>query len=103
MEKNENTEKPEHGHGHEHDHEHGHEHGHEHDHELVTITVDTKPYKIRHGQHTVVAIKQLAGVPLAYELEQLIAGKLTPLPDGATVTIKGGEVFLSHPKDGGAS
>jgi hypothetical protein len=38
-----------------------------------------------------------------YELEQLIAGKLTPLADGATVTIKGGEVFLSHPKDGGAS
>jgi hypothetical protein len=106
MEKNEKTEKPEHEHGHEHHehghHEHGHEH-HEHDHELVTITVDTKLYKIRHGQHTVVAIKQLAGVPLAYELEQLIAGKLTPLPDGATVTIKGGEVFLSHPKDGGAS
>jgi hypothetical protein len=95
MEKNENTEKPEHG--------HGHEHGHEHDDELVTITVDTKPYKIRHGQQTVVAIKQLAGVPLAYELEQLIAGKLTPLPDEASVTIKGGEVFLSHPKDGGAS
>jgi len=65
--------------------------------------VDTKPYKIHRGNHTVVAIKQLAGVPLAYELEQLIDGKLTPLADGATVVIKGGEVFLSHPKDGGAS
>jgi hypothetical protein len=102
MEKNDKIEEIERGQGHEHHHEHGHGH-HEHDHELVTITVDTKPYKIRPGQYTVVEIKQLAGVPLAYELEQLIDGKLTPLADGGTVTIKGGEVFLSHPKDGGAS
>ena len=91
-----------HEHGHEHSHEHGHEHGHE-NHENVSITVDTKVFKIAPGPHTVVQIKQLSGVPLAYELEQLINGKLTPLADGATVIIKGGEVFLSHPKDGGAS
>jgi hypothetical protein len=70
---------------------------------LVTITVDTKPYKIHRGHQTVADIKKLAGVPLAFELEQLIDGKLTPLPDDGAVTIKGGEVFLSHPKDGGAS
>lgn len=76
----------------------GHEQG-----PLVTITVDTKPYKIHRGHQTVVEIKNVAGVPLAFELEQLIEGKLTPLPDDGAVTIKGGEVFLSHPKDGGAS
>ena len=76
----------------------GHEQG-----PLVTITVDTKPYKIHRGHQTVVAIKTLAGVPLAYELEQLTDGKLAPLPDDGALTIKGGEVFLSHPKDGGAS
>lgn len=70
---------------------------------LVTITVDTRPYKIHRGHQTVTAIKTVAGVPLAYELEQLIDGKLTPLADDGGVTIKGGEVFLSHPKDGGAS
>ena len=70
---------------------------------LVTITVDTKPYKIHRGHQTVVAIKAVAGVPLAFELEQLIDGRLVPLPDSGAVTIKGGEVFLSHPKDGGAS
>ena len=65
--------------------------------------VDTKQYKIHRGQHTVAEIKQVAGVPLAYDLEELIEGKLTPLADDSNVTIKGGEVFLSHPKDGGAS
>jgi hypothetical protein len=70
---------------------------------IVTITVDTKPYKIHRGRQTVAEIKQVAGVPLAFDLEQLIDGRLTPLADDASVTIKGGEVFLSHPKDGGAS
>ncbi len=70
---------------------------------IVTITVDTKPYKIHRGHQTVADIKKVAGVPLAFELEQLIEGKLTPLPDDGAVTLKGGEVFLSHPKDGGAS
>jgi len=69
----------------------------------VTITVDTKPYKIHRGRQTVAAIKTVAGVPLAFDLEQLVEGKLTPLADDASVTLKGGEVFLSHPKDGGAS
>jgi hypothetical protein len=86
--------------GHEH-HEHHHEH--EHEHELVTITIDTKEYKIHRGAHTVAELKQVGGVPAAYELEQLVGGKLVPLADNASVTIKGGEVFLSHPKDGGAS
>jgi hypothetical protein len=76
----------------------GHEQG-----PIVTITVDTKPYKIHRGHQTVAEIKTVAGVPLAFELEQLIDGKLTPLPDDGAVTLKGGEIFLGHPKDGGAS
>lgn len=69
----------------------------------ITITVDTKPYKIHRGHQSVAEIKNVAGVPLAFELEQLISGKLTPLADDGAVTLKGGEIFLSHPKDGGAS
>jgi ethanolamine utilization protein EutQ (cupin superfamily) len=42
-------------------------------------------------------------VPQADELEQVIDGKLTPLPDGGAVTIKGGEVFMSHVRSGGSS
>jgi hypothetical protein len=70
---------------------------------LVTVTIDTKPFKIHRGRQTVTEIKTVGGVPQAFELEQLIDGKLTPLADDGAVTIKGGEVFLSHPKDGGAS
>lgn len=70
---------------------------------LVTITVDTKPYKIHRGHQTVAEIKTIGQVPQAFDLEELIDGKLVPLPDDGSVTLKGGEVFLSHPKDGGAS
>jgi hypothetical protein len=76
----------------------GHEQG-----PLVTITIDTKPRKIHRGRQSVAEIKKAGEVPLAYELEQLNDGKLVALPDDGHVTIKGGEVFLSHPKDGGSS
>jgi hypothetical protein len=36
-------------------------------------------------------------------LNEVIHGKLTPLADDGAVEICGGEVFLSHPKDGGSS
>src|SRR5258708_16422082 len=74
-----------------------------HSQELVTITVDTKPYKIHRGRQTVADIKKLAAVPLAFELEQLGAGKLTPVPDDGSETVKSAEDFLSHPQDVGRS
>lgn len=70
---------------------------------IVSITVDTKPRNIHRGRRTVTEIKEVGEVPLAFDLEQLIDGKLTLLPDDGSVTIKGGEQFFSHPKDGGAS
>lgn len=70
---------------------------------IVTITINSKPKEIHRGHQTVAAIKKLGDVPAADELEQVIQGKLTPLPDDGTVTIKGGEVFISHPRDSGSS
>ena len=69
----------------------------------LTIEVDSKPYQIHRGRQTVADIKRVGGVPLAYDLEQVVDGKLTLLPDDGAVTIKGGERFLSHPKDGGSA
>jgi hypothetical protein len=69
----------------------------------VTITVNGHSYTLHRGRRTVVEIKQVAGVPLAYDLEQVIAGVLTPLPDDGSVVLKGGEAFVSHPKDAGSS
>ena len=71
--------------------------------ENVNITIKGVTKSIHRGRQTVVEIKNLGGVPLADDLEQQIDGKLTPLADDGAVTIKGGEIFLSHPKDGGSS
>ena len=69
----------------------------------VTIEIDGRSIIIHRGHQTVVAIKQAGGVPLAYDLDQVIDGKLKPLTDDGAVTLKGGEVFISHVKDGGSS
>lgn len=70
---------------------------------MVTITVNNEPKEIHRGRQTVAEIKKAGGVLLTDELEQIISGKLTPLPDDGAVTIKGGEVFISHPRDSGSS
>ena len=70
---------------------------------IVTIQVDNKPYEIHRGRQSVSEIKRVAGVPQAFELEEVVSGKLVPLSDEGGVTLKGGEVFVSHPKDSGAS
>lgn len=69
----------------------------------VQITINGATKIIHRGRRTVVEIKKLGDVPLADELEQLIDGKLQPLADDGAVTIKGGEVFMSHARSGGSS
>lgn len=75
-----------------------HQHG-----DIVTITIDGKPVSIHRGHQTVAAIKLAGGVNPAYDLEQIIDGRLVLLPDDGAVTIKGGEEFVSHPKSGTSS
>ena len=69
----------------------------------VTITIDNKLFTVHRGSKTVVELKQLAGIPLAYELEEIVDGKLVPLKDDQRVVIKGGERFVSHPRSGASS
>jgi len=69
----------------------------------VTIVVDNNEHSIHRGHHTVAEIKRVGGVDPGYDLDQVIDGRLVPLPDNGSVTIKGGEVFQSHPKDGSSS
>lgn len=70
---------------------------------LVPINVNTHEYRIDRGVEKVAEVKKVGHVPLADDLEQVIAGKLVPLPDDGHVDIKGGERFISHPKDSGSS
>jgi hypothetical protein len=69
----------------------------------VTITIDNKSYTVHRGNTTVGNLKQLAGIQAAYELEEIVDGKLLPLGDDQHVVLKGGERFVSHPRAGAAS
>ena len=69
----------------------------------VNITIDGTEYKIPQGTYTVAEIKRIGHVPAAYELEEKIHGKLTPLADDGSVNIKGEEVFIGHPRDSSSS
>lgn len=69
----------------------------------VKIQINGVSKLIHRGRQTVAEIKKLGDVPSADELEQMIDGKLTPLPDDGTVNIKGGEIFMSHVRSGGSS
>jgi hypothetical protein len=69
----------------------------------VTVTVDRKEHQVRPGDYVVSAFKQEVHVDPAKELDQIINGAITPLDDTATITIHGGEVFISHVRTGGAS
>jgi len=69
----------------------------------ITITVNNVDKTIHRGNQPVAEIKRVGGVPLADDLEQIVDGKLQPLPDDGRVTLKGGEKFVSHPKDSSSS
>ena len=75
----------------------------DHGKDFVEITVNDRVISMHRGHQTVVAIKQAADVPLAYDLDEIVAGEFVLLPDEGAVVLKGGEKFLAHPKDGGSS
>lgn len=76
----------------------------EHAQDEVTVQVDTKTdVRIHRGRRTAAEIKIAGGVPLAYELDQIVDGKLVTLEDDGAVTIKGGERFSSQPRTGQSS
>ena len=75
----------------------------EHRNDVVNITVNDIGREIHRGSRNVSEIKTIGEVPLNYMLEQLIDGKLKELDDNGSVVIKGGEIFISHIKDGASA
>jgi hypothetical protein len=69
----------------------------------VTITIDNRSYEVRRGRTSVAELKQIGGIPPAYEFEEIVDGKLVPLRDDQHVEIKGGERFVGHPRAGASS
>jgi cell division protein ZapA (FtsZ GTPase activity inhibitor) len=65
----------------------------------IDIVVNGKSYKAKRGTQPVASIKTIAGVPTGDVLQQDVNGTLTTLADDGTVTINGGEVFMSLPAE----
>ena len=72
-------------------------------HKLVSIFINQIEHKVKRGKYSVSELKTIGEVPQSHELEELIAGKLTPLDDKASVLIKGNEEFFSHVRDGSSA
>jgi hypothetical protein len=70
---------------------------------LVKITLDGKLHEVFKGDYLVGAFKSKLNVPADYELDEVINGEFKALNDEAKVDIKGGEVFVSHVRQGASS
>ena len=70
---------------------------------LVTVTVDTKPHTVRKGRYLVSDFKRLVGVDPTYQLDEVVNGQFVELKDTEKMSIKGGEIFVSHVRGGAAS
>ncbi len=69
----------------------------------VTIKIDNTSYQIHRGHQTVAYLKEIAGVSQSFELDEVEDGRLVPLADDGSLTIKGGEEFKSNLKVGHSS
>ncbi|HWZ84105.1 MAG TPA: hypothetical protein VNW47_15860 [Terriglobales bacterium] len=78
------------------------EHSHHHRKE-VAVTVDGKTHQVQEGAYVVSEFKKLVGVDPSKELDEVVHGELKPLDDTQKIHIKGGEVFISHARQGGSA
>lgn len=75
----------------------------DHGRDQVNISVNGQTVQIHRGRRSVAEIKEAGHVPAADDLEQIINGQMTLLPDDGHVVIRGQEVFVSHPKSTSSS
>ena len=85
-------------------------HGHNHDghpphnqHDKVRITVDGVAKDLKKGEYSLAEFREAAGIASDLEVDKVVDGVFVPLDDNAEVHIKGGEVFISHVRQGGSA
>ena len=69
----------------------------------VDVSIDGVTKSVHRGSRLVSELKQLLGVDASKDLDEIVGGELKPLQDTDRITIKGGEVFISHARTGGSS
>jgi hypothetical protein len=70
---------------------------------LVQATIDNKQKTIQAGTYTVSELKRVLGVDPSRVLDEVVCGEFKELPDNGTVHVKGGEIFVSHVRQGQSS
>ena len=75
----------------------------EHGKDKVIVTIDGVKKPIHRGTYVVAELKSALEVDPSRALDEVIHGEFKPLDDTKRITIKGGEVFVSHVRQGGSS
>lgn len=70
---------------------------------LVQVTVDSRAHTVQAGSYLVANFKRLVGVEASKVLDQVIGGEFRELADNQTIQIVGGEIFVSHVRQGQSS
>jgi len=70
---------------------------------LVQVTIDNEHKIIQAGTYTVTELKRVLGVDPSRVLDEVVCGEFKELPDNGTVHVKGGEIFVSHVRQGQSS
>jgi hypothetical protein len=70
---------------------------------LVQVTIDNKHKIIQAGTYTVTELKRVLGVDPSRVLDEVVCGEFKELPDKGTAHVKGGEIFVSHVRQGQSS
>ncbi|KZC24016.1 hypothetical protein RHOFW104T7_10920 [Rhodanobacter thiooxydans] len=70
---------------------------------LVMISLDGQDRQLQEGVYKVSDLKTVLGVPTDYELDEVIHGEFKPLNDQRSLHIKGGEMLISHVRQGSSA
>lgn len=70
---------------------------------LVTVSLDGQERQLQEGVYKVSELKTVLGVPPDYEMDEVIHGEFKPLNDQRSIHIKGGEVLISHVRQGSSA
>ncbi len=69
----------------------------------VVVIVDSHKKKVVAGSWIVAEFKKAVGVDASRALDEVIGGEFKPLEDNSRISIKGGEMFVSHVRQGSSS
>jgi hypothetical protein len=73
------------------------------EHKLVEVELNGIPKRIGRGEYTGRTLKLALGVPIEYELDEVVHGEFKEIANDQKVHVRGGEKFVSHCGQGQSS